>query len=353
MLRLLHKLKNKPVLARWLFYLCLALALLPFIVSKNQLSAEVHSMINAIRSNTPHNYLFGHETWLAYVVNLNFISAEKLLIAMSIGITGFAAELRCRQKGISAVNALIVLPIVIGQLLLLGHITAFLAIGVAFIGFIILDYRLPKWLYFFLPLLFGLLVFAINPPILPAFILLIIIDFIIVRKEEKRLAIVGSTLALSAFLLLQDVVLPNISPSFSSASIQNISNQPQRWFQYTWTIVLMLLFLTEITRAKRWTYSGRSFALAGLCFLFLAILFQDSSQYANVWWFMCSISLSFLLLSEMRKVWQRILIILLMAIWLPLFISNAFTSEKTFHTIQAQQFTLALNPLIDQQPHSL
>lgn len=342
MLRLFHKLKNKPVLARWLFYLCLTIALVPIIFSKDQ---------HIIGLNITDDQLFGHEKWLSVLNKFNVFSAEQLLITLSVGLSGFAAELRCRQKGISAVNALLIIPVVVGQLIFLGHVTAVLAIAVALIGFIILDYRLPKWLYFFFPLLFGWVIFAINPPILPAFITLIIIDFIIVRKEEKRLAIVGSTLALLSFLLLQDVFLPSISPGFSTAPIQNITNQPQRWFQFAWATAMTLLILTEITRAKRWTYSGRSFALAGLSFLFLAILFQNSAPFAKVWWYIGILSICFLMLSEIRKVWQRILIIALTAIWLPLFVANTFSRDKGLNTIEAQQSHKKFIPLTKHQQH--
>ena len=352
MLRLFHKLKNKPELARWLFYLCLAVPIITLAFS-NPFSGDFWQMLDAVRNNAQHDQLFGHEIWLRYVADLNVISAEKLLILLSIGLTGFAAELRCRQKGISAVNAMLIIPVIVGQLLFLGHVTAVLAIAIALIGFIILDYRLPKWLYFFFPLLFGWVIFAINPPILPAFITLIIIDFIIGRKEEKRLAIVGSTLAILAFLLLQDVFLPSISPIFSTTPIQNITNQPQRWFQYAWAIAMALLILTEISRAKRWTYSGRSFALAGLSFLFLAILFENNAPFAKVWWYMGIVSICFLLLSEIRKVWQRILIIVLTAIWLPLFVSNAFTRDKNFNTKQAPQSYIEFSPLTKHQQHFL
>lgn len=314
MLRTFHKLKNKPALSRWLFYLALAIALVA--VWQTPIPPEGVAFLNAIERGAQHPLMLGQNHLIkALIAAFPVELSARILMILSVLIAAIAAEIRCNQKGIASINALLLLPVLISGPLLYGNFAATLSVGLFLLGFVVLDYRMHPALRTILASAVGVVVFVAYPPMLLGFIALVTIDFIVVRSPEKRLVVLGGALPLTAFLTLNNVTLPTIQPGFNLAAFNDVIIMPSKTLRNAWHVVIIALVFTEISRVKRWTYSGRSFAIAALLFLLVSLLFFEGNMRNNLWFFLVYVMLGMTLISELRKIWLRVLVLLFTIIW--------------------------------------
>lgn len=338
MLRKFHKLKNKPALSRWLFYLITAAALISLGKTPTPFAEEGNAFLRALKNGDSHPFLLGKNHLITGLLSqLSLEHTAKILTLLSVLAGALGAELRCRQKGIASINALIILPLLFSGILFYGNYAATLAVGISIIGFVVLDYRVHTFIRVLIATSVGLILFFIFPPMLLGYTALVTIDFIIVRTPEKRWAVLGSSLPMLAFLSLDNVELPPIQPGFHLFAFNEVVVMPFSRIKAFWYVILLILLATELSRAKRWSYSGRSFAVAALFFLLPALLFFDGSMRNNLWFYLVFILVGMLLISEIRKVWQRILILLFVLTWTTSLFSTAQQSiqNKSINTERA------------------
>ncbi|MCC5918760.1 MAG: hypothetical protein JJU02_15680 [Cryomorphaceae bacterium] len=378
MRRYLHKIKNKPALSRWLFYLCLAglvfpIYLLPLFPTLDG-AAHLYGASLIARWN---EFSFAHEVflkhpfpppnilshWLMAAV-WSFASPagiEKGLVMLIIILPAIGAEIICRQKGISSVNALLILPLSHNLMLYMGFYNFLLGIGIMILAYAVLHYLRGKstWMIVMYTLAVAILMHFSHLFILPFFTGILLIDFLFSKSRLKRIALISSLLPLAAsFIVFFMFNVEKSSSSYQFIFPETLQRLAELWdakplvtFRETetirtqwFTILLIVLLFTELWRIKRWSYSGRAFGVisAALLIIFLFTpdaLFGGGFLSVRVHLFLL-VSLVLLLILEVRRIWQRIAIILFFFIYTPLQYEYQYKISKYLSHLGSQLYHL-------------
>jgi hypothetical protein len=353
--KLFHKIKNKPVLARWLFYLGLLAYVMPIIIlpifpsldgaahlySASLLArwSEFSESQNILLQNSfPPPNILSH--WLMSMLwsFMHPLHIEKLIVILCLILPIISVEWLCRLKGISSLNALLLFPLLYNFMLFLGFYNFLLGVGLVFFTYSLLtalDGKKPTTIIIS-SLLLGVAMHFSHLMMLPAISGLLLIDFIIAKNRTRGIALltfIPLSLAsvLSFYLIFIDRsepmvfewpgIITRLEMLWSSqplVTFYETEKQTTRWF----SLLILLILSVELWRIKRWNYTGRAFgifaALILLGFLFIPenLLGGGFLSYRIQFFFLFSIII--VLMMEVRKVWQRILILGFILIYSPL-----------------------------------
>lgn len=374
--RWLHKIKNKPVLARWLFYLGLFVYLIPVYLlplfptldgAAHLYSASLMARWNDfplaheffLKQPFPPPNIISH--WLMYLLwpILHPIGIEKIIVALSIALPAISVEWLCRQKGISSINALLVLPVLYNFMLFLGFYNFLIGIGLLWLSYAILT-RLQgeKTIWIVLVSLgLGSAMHFSHLMILPAATGLLFIDFLVSKNRTRGTAlIIFSVLSIVSILLFYNQFVEKSDLNLSWPSLTDRLNmlwnsQPLVSFYQSenlrtrlFSLLLLILLVVELWRVKRWSYSGRTFGLFSALVLVGLMVIPDDLLGGGL--LAQRIQLVFIygicitLIMEIRRMWQRGLILLFILSYGPIQLQHQVKIAKDLSYMGSQMYQI-------------
>ena len=381
LIRTYHKLKNKPALSRWLFYLGLLVYLMPVYLlplfptldgAAHLYSASLiarwseipiaHDLL--LQQPIPPPNILSHWIMASLWSFLSPIAIEKFIVVLCLALPAIAAELLCRQKGISSINAILILPLLHNFLLYMGFYNFVLGSGILLLSYVALGYlhRKRPWLIVLIVLISGALMYFAHIFILPFFTFVLLIDYLFSKARVKRIALLTSLapLILSVYMFYNNFVektgepiniaWPNIGERLdmlvnAQPLIIFYQSESQRtmWF----SALLLILLLAELLRIKRWSFSGRAFGVISLGFLLAFLVVPDELMGGAILAIRLQLiflyMLIFLLILEVRRGWQRIIIILFIISYGPYHLHYQTKANKDLSYLGSQLYHIGQN----------